>query len=149
MFSHDGALYTYAALKPDTTYSIPSTAFAYCTKMQSITISGKDTTIGEFAFYNTPAVLWLREGSIAQEYAINNDLEYQLLEEEIVFSIPQSVKIIEAEAFVGIGADRIIIPDSIVEIAADAFSKGVTIVTPAGSYAETWAIENGYKYEVK
>ena len=41
---------------------------------------------------------------------------------------------------------EVYIPESVVEIGANAFDQGVTIKGESGSYAETWATQNGYTF---
>ena len=65
-----------------------------------------------------------------------------------VLTLPGGLSIIESEAFAGLNqVDWIVIPATVTFIALDAFTdSNVTLVVPADSYAESWAIENGVDY---
>ena len=65
----------------------------------------------------------------------------------VVFYLPASLKTIEAEAFMGVQADIFDIPASVTSIAPSAFSSGVKLRVKEGSYAETFAQNNGFDYE--
>ncbi len=66
-------------------------------------------------------------------------------------TLPSTLSAIESEAFAGLtNVDEIIIPNSVTSIAADAFEgSDVTLIVTSGSYAETWAIENGMDHTVR
>ena len=82
--------------------------------------------------------------------------------------LPQGLQTVDEDAFYGIAARRIVVPDGCINIGKRAFafcadlevlelpasvktidssmvlgSEGVMILTPSGSYAEVWARENG------
>ena len=53
--------------------------------------------------------------------------------------------VIGDRAFAGSGLKAVYIPASVHSIATDAFPNGTVIYTPAGSYAEGWANDNGFR----
>ncbi len=60
--------------------------------------------------------------------------------------LPYTLETIESEAFRGLPVQSILIPPTVQSIAWDAFSPGITIYGKSGSYAETWAGQNGYPF---
>ena len=106
------------------TKTIADWAFSGCTALESITIPDSVTSIGYRAFYCCTALTSI--------------------------TIPDSVKSIGYEAFYCCTAlASITIPDSVTSISDYAFS-GCTLLTTiygyTGSYAETYAVENGYTF---
>ena len=57
--------------------------------------------------------------------------------------IPDDVSRIGDETFSGVTNVKIWVPATVKFISDNAFDSSVTIVTPAGSYAATWAVEHG------
>ena len=64
-------------------------------------------------------------------------------------TLPEGLTAIEEEAFVGTAAHEIDIPDSVTRIGEGAIPEGVTLIVGSGSWAESWAEENGYAYTVR
>ena len=62
------------------------------------------------------------------------------------FVLPANLTVIESGAFKGIRANVIYIPESVEQIAADAFDSGVILAGVAGSAAQDYASENGYEF---
>ena len=60
--------------------------------------------------------------------------------------LPADLTTIGPEAFVGVGADAVYIPQGVTSIAADAFDDGITIYGVSGSYAQTYAQTNGFPF---
>lgn len=59
--------------------------------------------------------------------------------EDRTMTLPSSLTKIESEAFVGIAADAVVIPESVRSIADDAFDAGVVIIGKSNSYAQLYA----------
>ena len=60
--------------------------------------------------------------------------------------LPASATSVEAEAFLDAGAGSVLIPESVVFIGDGAFDPGTVIYGKKGSYAETWAGQNGFRF---
>lgn len=96
-------------------------------RVNKIILSSGCTTIGNRAFTN------IRLCSGAEELALSS------------IDIPNTVLTIGSEAFACSEINEVVLPDSVSDIAEDAFIKSsVTILANSGSYAEFWAKENGY-----
>ena len=65
-----------------------------------------------------------------------------------LLSLPEDVKRIESESFMGISADRVYFPSGIEYIADDAFS-GVSFIGEGApdTYAQGWCLSHGYEYQ--
>ena len=64
--------------------------------------------------------------------------------------VPNGVERIGARAFAGTGLQLVSLPETIREIGPDAFDKDTGFEVLPGSYAESWAADNGYGYiEIK
>ena len=60
--------------------------------------------------------------------------------------LPASATSVEAEAFLDTGTGSVLIPESVVFIGDGAFDPGTVIYGKKGSYAETWAGRNGFRF---
>ena len=60
--------------------------------------------------------------------------------------LPEMLTTIESEAFLGTKVKSIFIPSNVNEIGENAFNLGTLFYVKKGSYAETWASENGYTF---
>ena len=54
---------------------------------------------------------------------------------------------IESGAFQGTGAELIVIPAGVTQIADDAFDEGTVLQVIPGSYAEQWAVGHDWPHE--
>ena len=61
--------------------------------------------------------------------------------------ISKGVEVIDFYAFWGGKCKEIVIPKSVKSIKKNAFSIGVTLLVHQGSYAERYAIRNGFQYK--
>ena len=138
---------------PEGIVSIGSFSFQTCTNLSKITLPKTLTSIGRRAFYGCPLTDVYYAGLSLDAIAIdagNEPLTAAAVHcHSIDFILPDQLTTIESEAFAGIPAGSFIyVPNTVTEIALDAFDAGTVIVTPAGSYAAGWAAENGfYCYE--
>ena len=118
---------------PDTVTWIGGSAFKDCTALRSVTLSAGLTAIERETFANCVAL---------QDVAV-----------------PDGLQSIRADAFFDcVGLKRIVLPASVTEIQQQAFygvgpevylesPLDLVICAPAGSYAQTYAQENGFAFE--
>ena len=109
---------------PDSVTSIGYQAFYYCHQLKSIEIPDSVTTIGKRAFCDCPAL--------------------------DTIDLPDSLTEIQSETFLNCtNLRKVIIPESVTTIATDAFEgcpSYLSIIAKPGSYAETFAKEQGYTF---
>ncbi|MBR2822851.1 MAG: leucine-rich repeat protein [Clostridia bacterium] len=95
--------------------------------LQSVTIPGTVTAIGNNALVSCPNLtISCTEGSAAQEYAVANSIPFTLIDSPLInpdFVLPTGTSVIEEEAFMGIAAKRIKLPEGVTEIRANAFAN--------------------------
>lgn len=77
----------------------------------------------------------------AQISTINAHFNFDIL-------IPSSVRTIEANAYDQVVND-FYLPTTLTQISPKAFAQGSTFIVEAGSYAELWALENGFDYSIE
>ena len=131
---------------------IPYCCFNNCTRLSSVTIPITVTAIEFEAFSECPALTEIYYEGDAEDWkaiaiadnAIENPPAIRYLKRPLpshVLTLPADLKAIESQAFAGLGEDYgIVISQNVTSIAEDAFTgTEVTIITPAGSYAATWA----------
>ena len=125
---------------PNTLKELGYSAFAEC-EFVNITIpSGLEKT-GEYSFGGTD----IEELVIPCNIKVIEKSAFKYCEKLRTVVIEEGVEAIEEDAFGQCDAlESVTIPASVTEM-TDPFwsSENVTIYTPAGSYAETWAAENG------
>ena len=153
---------------PDSVTNIAYMAFYGCTGLSSIDLPESLTYLGESAFYETalsaieiPKALSNTGGSVFNRCSAlkkvtfekgTTKVAYKLLQkctgiEEIV--IPDTVTAIDSLAFADCNnLKKVVIPDSVTDIRADAFKNcpDLTIEGNSGSYAQTFAQENGITF---
>jgi len=108
---------------PDGVTSIGSSAFNGCTSLTQIAIPDGVTSIGSFAFDGCTSLTQVE--------------------------IPDGVTSIGSSAFDGCTAlTQIAIPASVTEIGENAFRgcEGIVLTVEQGSYAESYAVENGFDF---
>lgn len=161
---------------PETVSSLWNGCFAECEILYSAIIPPTVTTVGTMAFdgCDEDLAIFACRGSRAHTYAVENGI-YWVDTDEIDedFILPKDLITIQAQAFMGINARcitipngaksigskafancaellQIHIPESVTSIAADAFDglrkNGFIIIGDPGSYAETYAAANGYVF---
>jgi len=72
---------------------------------------------------------------------------YDLLSISKVLNLPTTLQEIESQAFIGVDADKVIIPSTVQTIADDAFDEDVLLVLP-DNRLQNWAIKNHPNYEI-
>ncbi len=128
---------------PGSVTNIGYSAFAYCSGLTSISIPNSVTSIGSYVFANCSE---LESISIPNSITYLYGTFYNCSKLESI-SIPNSVTSIGENAFSGCsGLTSINIPNSVTSIGDFAFqgcNENLIIYTEEGSYAATYAKENG------
>lgn len=148
------AFYGCTALKevvlPESTSSVGGYAFKNCTSLTKVSIPQSTKTIGSQAFMGCEK---LSDVTI-EDYSITSLSESTFKDcsalEKIV--LPKGLKSIGSQAFMNCtGLTEVTIPESVTSIDGAAFSypDKTTICGKSGSYAETFANDNGFKFEDK
>lgn len=106
---------------PDTVTTIGSSAFSFCSSLKELVIPSSVTIISDFAFYYC--------------YALTGE-----------FVLPEGLKQLGEDAFVWTCINTLTIPSSVTSIGYSLQKPDYTIITPAGSYAEEYAIREGISY---
>ena len=107
---------------PNSITSIEPSTFSGCVKLTSIELPNSITSIGDFAFHSCVKL--------------------------VNVNIPNNITSIQVGVFQGCTSlASINIPNSVTSIGEYSLDSTVTIICSKGSYAETYAKENGYNYE--
>jgi len=131
---------------PDSLNKIGQYGFRNCKGLKEIKLPSNLTSIEKGAFSNCSS---LTEITIPEKITFIDDYTFSKCCNLQKVSIPDSVESIEENAFwMCINLENIKIPSSVTKIGKDEFSdcENLTIITPKGSYAEKYAIENGIAY---
>ena len=124
--------------------------FRDCTSLQTITIPKTLTEISNFMFYNCSSLINVNFPSDNQIETIGRTaFQNCVLLSEVI--LPEKLRSIGTRAFDGCASlTDITIYDNVTSISIDAFNnipkEQLTIHGIAGSYAYTFAIENGYTF---
>ena len=132
---------------PEKTSEIGQYAFKNCVALEEVYIPQSVKTIGTEAFYGCEmlADIEISDYSIT-EIKANTFMNIHALESVV---LPKGLKTIGSQAFKNdTSLVSVTIPESVTSIAANAFSypDKTTIYGRTGSYAETFAKENGFKF---
>lgn len=126
--------------------TIGASAFEYCMNIEEIIIPDNVTVIGKNAFCNCRK---LKKITLSQNIKTIEKSAFSCCEELVELSLPESVIGIQANAFSWCSKlKKIKIGENVTLIGENAFwnCSGITIHTPAGSYAETYAKENNIPF---
>jgi hypothetical protein len=157
--------------------SIGDGAFIGCTGLTNITVHNAEAVFGSGVFNACTVNLHGRSGSTAEAYAGSySNITFVALMGTPDLILPASLKAIEAEAFSGISATVVYIPDSVTSLGSMAFANctglkeiripasitvippdvfyglpstqlhGITVFGTPGSAAETYANSRGMKF---
>jgi hypothetical protein len=133
---------------PDSVTSIGEFAFIGCNSLINIFIPNSVTSIGECAFY---ACISLKSINIPTGVTSIEGYTFQECSSLISMTIPSNVTSIGAQAFVDCSSlTSVTIPNSVVSIAWNAFLScpNLRLKVYSGSYAQSYAIENGVPYDL-
>ncbi|MBQ8424631.1 MAG: leucine-rich repeat domain-containing protein, partial [Clostridia bacterium] len=124
---------------PSSVTKIWDGAIRDCDKLQSVVIPSTVAEIGEDNFTDCPnIVLYVESGSVAEKYAIDNDLKYEIIIKNEVslndkdFEIVTEGKNVILKKYKG-NKDFVIVPNGVTEIGEEAFAnneKVKTIILP-------------------
>ena len=144
---------------PDSVTSIGGWAFINCALLTSMIIPNSVTSIGDEAFSGCSSLTSVDVAAGNPNYISENGVLFNKAKTELIqypagkldtsYTIPNSVTSISEGAFEDCAAlTSITIPDSVTSIDNYAFfdSGLTTICGYTGSYAETYADENGYTF---
>ena len=121
--------------------TIGNDAFRACRQIEKIELPDTLTRIGESAFSLTK----IEEINIPYGVTTIERATFSLCLNLKRVAIPESVVTIEW-AFWATGIEEIEIPSSVLSIDEDSFDTAVAFIVERGSYAEEFAINNGYQY---
>jgi hypothetical protein len=144
---------------PNSVTIIGDWAFESCTSLTSVTIPNSVTEIGSSAFYYCTSLTDINVDSENDYYSsvdgvlYNKDktvlMQYPAGKTQTAYAIPNNVTTIGSYAFSGCESlTSVTIPNSVTEIDYEVFfgCDDLTIYCYAGSYAESYAIENEIPY---
>ncbi len=114
-----------------------------------VAVSGTSATVTVPATANTQYVQFANRGTKGYRWSTFSEKTYQLHTNTL--KLPADLTEIGSGAFAGLGTQvTVIIPGTVMKIADDAFGGStVLLVVEDGSYAQNWAIANGYRYNVQ
>ena len=183
LIGYDGRLINYPIGKAVNNYTVPEVvtsienwAFANAKNLRNVSIHSNVNSFGENVFVgSTIERIECWDESAAHNYAKNNNIPFVLLDTPINnpdFKLPLTTKTIESEAFSGIAAKRVKLPEGITAIRALAFADcpnlvgvyipedctsiatnafsgctNLTIYGHEGSYAEFYAGKQGFAFK--
>lgn len=132
---------------PDTVTDIKDYAFASCENLKSVTLSKSLKRIGSNAFFNCPNLESVELPDTIEDLGVYAFCATGLKS----ITIPESVTELKESVFFQCkNLTEVYLPASLTNIREGCFlecSEELTIKAPKGSYAETYATENNYKFE--
>ena len=135
------------ALLPETVKTIGNNAFQNCTSLEKVFIPESTKTLGSYAFQGDES---LSDVTIS-DYSITKINDYTFKDCPALASIvlPKGLTTVGSQAFMNDTAlFDVTVPESVTSINSNAFSypAKTTIHGKAGSYAETFATNGGFKF---
>lgn len=134
---------------PEGTVKIGASAFRNCEAMKRAVLPDSATDLGVALFYSSAELESIRLPQGIQKIPDSMAFECVALKE---FVIPDTVSVIGTQAFGKCEAlEKITIPENVKTIGSNAFVRGndcvsLTVYGVSGSYAETYAQENGFSF---
>ncbi len=131
---------------PDSVEHIGYNAFEKCTSLKRIEIPEGMKYVFASAFSECINLKYVELPSTLKEVDYKAFYNCESLSD---IELPYSLETIDSYAFAGCySLWSIYIPESVTSIGDEAFHENTTLIVEFGSYAEQWAIENGYNYEL-
>lgn len=132
---------------PDTVTKIGDYSFASCSQLKNVKLAKEIKSLGSNAFFNCPKL-----DSIELPEGIEDLGVYSLAGTGIkTVTIPKSVTELKESVFFQCrNLEEVYLPGTLTNIREDCFSQcssNLTIKAPSGSYAESYAKENNFKFE--
>ena len=162
---------------PQSVTALNGITFLACGQLSEVTILNREATFGSNSFYSCAEDLTLYgfAGSTTEAYALEKGIPFVAIDGALGDAdliLPSQLQVIEGEAFSGVAARVIFIPDGAMSIGEGAFAAcpnliqvripgSVTSIADSafagcpgtlviygtlGSYAETYAAANGYVF---
>ena len=137
------------ATLPEECVAIPANAFWRCPMLLRVSFSSKLTYIGDYAFENCES---LEEFSLPDSVNFIGSSAFENCERFKNVVIPDGVRVLEGRVFSNFSLEAVRIPESVVAIDAYAFygnnhgERDMVMEVAKGSYAESYAKNNGWKY---
>ena len=140
----------HTAVIPMGVHYLGARAFAWCSELENVTIMDPGAEIADDAFdyCSSSLTMYGWTGSTTQAFALAHGFAFVPLNPEPDLVLPADLETIEEEAFIGVAAETVLIPDTVTTIIGDPFagSKVTLIFGYAGSAAQTFAEEYGYGF---
>lgn len=147
-FWSNGSAFTYAnnlkkVIFEAGTTEIPDYMLYKCESVEKIVLPDSVATIGISAFEECTNLI---EAILPNTLTTIGDCAFTDCRQLTNIEIPNSVTNIGKFAFLRINQGEITIPNSVTSIGSSAFDTNATLLVHSGSYAETYAKNNGYKF---
>lgn len=114
--------------------------------LEEVDLPKRLEVIGDYAFYGCRNLEHVELPSTLKEVDYKAFYNCESLSD---IELPYSLETIDSYAFAGCySLWNIYIPKSVTSIGEGAFHENTTLIVEYGSYAEQWAIDNGYTYEI-
>lgn len=121
-------------------------AFSDCKNLYEIDIPNKVEKIEWAAFWGCENLVQIE---LSEDLEIIEGYAFYGCKELSYINLPKDLEVIGEYAFEDCDSLKsITIPRNVKEIGDNAFPKDTVLTVGEGSYAEQWAIENGYTYEI-
>ncbi len=131
---------------PDSVEYIGYNAFEKCVSLKEINIPEGMRYVFASAFSGCTNLQYVELPSTLEEVDYKAFYNCESLSK---IELPYSLERIDSYAFAGCySLWSVYIPESVTSIGEEAFHENTTLIVNFGSYAEQWAIENGYTYEI-
>lgn len=159
-FSECVSLYTISI--PSSMRSINPYAFSACTGLKTVYLASNFANVSYGAFDDCSSItdvffegtdqqrqlITINNEDESNQYLINANWHCNYKGASNILVLPHELQIIGPQAFVNTDADCIKIPESVFQIADDAFPQNVILMVPQSSYAKQWAEDHEFAYDL-